>query len=200
MRSPLAWLGARGVQADETPDTGAAASASAVDQPSATTGRRDRALDGGDRVVLASLAEKTLHGWLQNRHQTLYPLTINLRQLGPEQGAVLAGWAAVTLLAMPADQAGSDQSRQATTRAWLVSAGASGETTGAFDRALANPPPLNQAAARVIEHGVAPHAYVASLIALDPSHPVTAPFLDYAAARFALPSTVVRTATRRYRR
>ncbi len=35
-------------------------------------------------LILASLGQKILHGWSQNRQQTLFPLTVNLRTLAPD--------------------------------------------------------------------------------------------------------------------
>ena len=205
MVHPLAWLFGASTQRDgasralETVATGVPpASIDAIEAeetPAVTTGRRDRALEGGDRVVMDGLALKVLHGWLQNRHQTLYPLTINLRQLSPEQGRVLAQWAAVTLLAARPDETGDVELRR-----WFGSVGAGPDTMVALGAALSNPPPLHRAVEAVIANDVSPHAYVVSLVALDAYDPVTTPFLEYAAARLSLPTTVVRSATRRYRR
>ncbi len=163
-----------------------------------TSGRRDRALEAGDRVLLDGLAEKILHGWLQNRHQTLYPLTVNLRQLDPVQGVTLARWLAVSMLSNrpPVDSA----DRRAATRAWFASVGADATLLAKLDGALAAPPALSDALAAIADHGLSAYAYVVALVALDPMAPDSLPFLDYVAARLALPTTVVRSATRRYRR
>ena len=159
----------------------------------AMQGRRDRVLAGGQQVLLDSLAEKVLHGWMQNRHQTLFPLTVNLRSLRPDQAQALAGWAAVAASA-------TGTAGDAAARGWLVSAGASPAMLDGFAAALASPPPLDAALQAVARHGLAPYAYVAALVAADPQDPAAAPFLDYVAARLALPATVVRSAQRRYRR
>ena len=172
------------------PDAGASTSP--------VTGRRDRALAGGERVLIESVAEKVLHGWLQNRHQTLFPLTVNLRTLEAAQAVALANWMAVALLATT-DRPKVDVAKQQA-RAWLGSAGADPATLTALDTAFAAPPALHQALAAVAGPGVSAYAYVVALIATDPHDPATPPFLDFAAARLALPDTVVRSATRRYRR
>ncbi len=155
-------------------------------------GRRDRVLADGPQMVADSLASKVLHGWLQNRHQTLFPLTVNLRSLRPEQGEVLAQWLAVAALAT--------HGMGGSAREWLASVGADAPVLAGFDVALASPPPLHAALASVAHAGLAAYAYVAALIATDPRDPATQPFLDYVAARLALPTTVVRSAVRRYRR
>ena len=160
-------------------------------------GRRDRALEAGDRVLLDGLAEKVLHGWLQNRHQTLYPLTVNLRQLDPAQGAALARWLAVSMLSNRPPTDGAD--RRAATRAWFASVGADAALLATLDDALAAPPALSDALASIADLGLSAYAYVLALVALDPMEPASLPFLDYVAARLALPTTVVRSATRRYR-
>ena len=161
-------------------------------RPRVVQGRRDRVLADGPQIVAEGLAEKVLHGWLQNRHQTLFPLTVNLRSLRPEQGEVLAQWLAVAALA-------THETGQ-TARDWLASVGANAALVARFDTALADPPPLHTALGNVAHSGLAAYAYVAALVATDPRDPATSPFLDYVAARLALPTTVVRSAVRRYRR
>src|SRR4051794_41770553 len=57
--------------------------------------RRERPLARPRAIVEESLAQKVLHAWLQNRHQTLYPLALNFRSLRPEEvGLVVHGMAA----------------------------------------------------------------------------------------------------------
>lgn len=165
-------------------------------QGTAPPGRRDRALAGGHQVLVEGVSEKLLHAWLQNRHQTLFPLTVNLRALDPDQAAALAGWAAVSAHATrsPAEAGrGAEAARE-----WLRSVGADAATLAALDAAIAGAPPLDRALAAV--HGLAAYAYVAALVLTDPRDPAAQPFLDYVAARLALPATVVRSAVRRYRR
>ena len=158
-------------------------------------GRRERALAGGERVLMDSMAEKLLHGWLQNRHQTLFPLTVNLRTLDAGRAATLARWTAVAVLAT---RDATDDARDM--RGWLESVGADAITLAALDDAIAGPPALDRILVAIADQGLAAYAYIAALIATDPRDPATPPFLDYVAARLALPSTLVRSATRRYRR
>ena len=197
----LGWLFGGAVQRDgtaavlEAATTGvtpAALDTAEAEIPQAVQGRRDRVLAGGQQTVVDSLAEKVLHGWLQNRHQTLFPLTVNLRSLKPEQGAALAAWMAVAALAT--------READAAPREWLGSVGADAAVLAVFDAALADPPALSEALAGVMRNGLAAYAYVAALIATDPRDAATPPFLDYVATRLALPTTVVRSAVRRYRR
>ena len=49
-------------------------------------------------ILLRSLAQKVLDGWLQNRHQTLVPLAMNLGRLAPDQVDLLVNFAAVGVL------------------------------------------------------------------------------------------------------
>ena len=158
--------------------------------------RRARMLAGGERVLLDALAGKVLHGWLQNRHQTLFPLTVNLRSLTPVQTEALTQWMAVAISATPIDEAGSRRAA----RGWFGSVGADGGVLEALERAMDDPEPLHQAIAGVLRHGLAAYAYIVALIAADPRDPASPAFLDYVAARLALPTAVVRSATRRYRR
>ena len=186
MAGLFAWLSSE-------PEVAAPMAAEPAGGSAAMQGRRDRVLAGGQQVLLDSLAEKVLHGWMQNRHQTLFPLTVNLRSLRPEQAAALAEWAAVAASA-------TSTAGDAAARSWLESAGADAGVLAQFAAAQANPPPLDWAVQAILRHGLAPYAYVAALIATDMQDPAAAAFLDYVAARLALPATVVRSAQRRYRR
>src|SRR5436305_9522786 len=51
--------------------------------------RRERPLAGPQAIAEESLAQKVLHAWLQNRHQTLYPLALNFRSLRPEEAGLV---------------------------------------------------------------------------------------------------------------
>src|SRR4051794_41664606 len=57
--------------------------------------RRERPLARPRAMVEESRGQKVLHAWLQNRHQTLYPLALNFRSLRPEEvGLVVHAMAA----------------------------------------------------------------------------------------------------------
>ncbi len=195
------WFGGR-TQRDgasavlEAPVTGfAPATLSAATEPAAPArSRRDRALGGASDVVLEVLAQKVLHAWLQNRHQTLFPLTVNLRAIPTNHAVVLAEMMAVAALA------GGGTGNAAAARAWFTQAGADADALAAFDRALADPPALSRVLAAVAADRLAAYAYVAALVALDARDPASMHFLDFVAAKLALPTTVVRSANRRYRR
>jgi len=159
-----------------------------------TVGRRDRPLGTGDMEVVHAVAAKVLHGWLQNRHQTLYPLTVNLRNRRPEEVGALMHWAAVAVLA------GGDGASAGALRDWLEGVGADAATLALLEDALTAPPPLHVALSAVAHGDLAAHAYVVAILALRPHAAPTRPFLDYVAARLALPVEVVRSADRRYRR
>ena len=89
------------VSADRTPEPGG--------------GRRGRKLGSGEQELVDGIAAKLLHGWLQNRHQTLYPLTVNLRSMRPEDGQALARWmAAAALICLDV-------------RAWMIHMGTSSQ-------------------------------------------------------------------------
>lgn len=163
----------------------------------ASRSRRQRELPTAGAEIAESLAAKLLHGWLQNRHQTLYPLTVNFRTLDAGQPALLAQIMAVSLLAGAAPP---HATRVAEAAAWLDSVGADEGAREALRMAVQAPPPLSRLLLDVSRAGVAAYAYVAALSGADQRDPSVRLFLDYLAARLALPPTVVRSAQRRYRR
>ena len=163
--------------------------------PSAARSRRERALDDSDPMAVA-LAQKIMHGWLQNRHQTLFPLTVNLRTLSATQVATLAGMIAVAASCCGAASA----ERASSIQAWFGQAGADDAGLADLQRALAAPPPLGAVIDAALAESLGAYAYVAALIAIDRHDPATGFFLDFLAARLALPVTVIRSANRRYRR
>ena len=159
----------------------------------AGAGRRDRKLRTGHELLADGMATKVLHGWLQNRHQTLYPLTVNFRSLRPEEGEALARWMAAAALV-------AGQVRGEEMRAWLRTVGAGAAVLGALDDALARPEAFTAAVDRVGHGGLAAYAYVGALVATDRHEPATTPFLEFLANRLLLPAEVVRSANRRYGR
>lgn len=158
----------------------------------ANTGRRGRALATGEQALVDGAAAKVLHGWLQNRHQTLFPLAVNLRTMPTQDARTLMRWMAAAALT-----GGAPRPERA--RGWLAGVGAPPDALSALDDAFAHPPPLHEALAGVVQARLSAYAYVAAIVALEPHDPATAPFLDYAATRLALPAQVVRSANRRYR-
>ena len=69
-----------------------------------------------------------------------------------------------------------------------------------IEAALHQPPPLSQVLREAQAAGLAAHASVAALVVSDPRDEAGRLFLDYLAARLALPPAMVRGAERRYRR
>ncbi len=143
----------------------------------------------GRTVLDENLMAKVLHGWLQNRHQTLFPLTVNLKTLSATQRQTLAEFAAVALLA---DEAALGRAPQL--RGWLASSGGETDVMDALDAALADPPALSLAIAAVLDAELAAYAYVAAVVALE----ARGSLLEYFASRLNLPATLVRSAQRRY--
>lgn len=164
----------------------------------AASGRRDRQADLGSAVLADALATKVLHGWLQNRHQTLVPLTLNFRVLTPEQRqAIIDGLATLLLAGRPR----ADASAAAPgLRHWLAGLGAEPEALTAFDRALVATPPIDGVFERAAALDLAVYLYVAAITASDPKFPASLILADVVQARFDLPNAVIRSATRRYRR
>ena len=146
-------------------------------------------------MVRDAILTKILHGWLQNRHQTLFPLTVNLRTLDQEKRNALANFTAIALLAN-ASQALASHTPVA--RQWLTTAGAQQDTLDALDEALLHPPATNAALHNIERLGLAPIAYVAALISLDARDGASSHLLAYYTSRLSLPPTLVRSAHRRY--
>ena len=155
--------------------------------------------DAGRQAIDESVLSKVLHGWLQNRHQTLFPLALNVRALDRRQRETLARITAVLLLAEHGHhRSQADLAREGEARRWLVGVGAEHDTLEAMDEALLDPPAISRVIDAVLEYGLASYAYVAALICLDPRDGPGLHLADYLAARMALPITLVRSANRRY--
>lgn len=162
------------------------------------SGRRDRVADAGSDVVAEAIGTKLLHSWLQNRHQTLMPLSLNLAVMAPRQREGLARILASMLLAgRPAAEAGE---AAPALRSWLAGLGADAAALESFDRALDAPLPLNVVFEVAQADELTIHAYVATLVASDARFPVSVMLCDMVQARFDLPTAMVRSAIRRYRR
>ena len=166
--------------------------------------RRERMLGGGAPVLLEVVAEKVLNGWLQNRQQVLFPLTLNLRKTEPAQAVLLVEMMAVAALAGDGSAEGAAESAaaggRALGRAFLAGAGGDAGVLAAFDAALADPPALSRVVAEVLAAGLGAYGYVVALAVLDGRDVLGARFLEYLEARLGLPTAVVRSAVRRYGR
>lgn len=178
-------------------NSGAAVAAPEVVAP-VGNGRRERAADAGAAVISDTLSAKLLHGWLQNRHQTLMPLTLNLSLMTGEQQEHLAAISASLLLAgRPADAAAEFAP---VLRSWLSGLGGEISALAAFDRATETPMPLNVIFETAQASELTIYTYVSALMASDPRYPVSVMLCDMVQARFDLPTALVRSAVRRYRR
>ena len=147
-------------------------------------------------VLVRSLAQKVLDGWLQNRHQTLVPLAMNLGRLAPDQVDLLVNFAAVALLG---GASSADAGRNVVSR-WLRTLGAEDRAIEMFDRAVASPRPLSLLLQAIREQDLGPYAYAAAVVASDQHEVAGRLFSNYVAARLALPADAVRSIDRRYRR
>lgn len=166
--------------------------------PPTVASRRDRPADPGAAMVADALAAKLLHGWLQNRHQTLVPLTLNLRVLSPEQRRVVAGGLAALLLAGRARA--EALGRAPKLREWLRELGADAETQAAFDGALDATPSLDTVIESAQALDLTVYLFVAAVVCAEASQPASLLLPEVVRARFDLSSAIVRSATRRYRR
>jgi len=145
-------------------------------------------------LILASLGQKILHGWSQNRQQTLFPLTVNLRTLPPDACELVlrAAAAAITATAPPTPRE--------PIRAWLASVGAAEADLARLDAALAAPEPLAPLLDALLAAQLGPYAYAVSLAATDRHSPAGSLYLEYLAARLAVPANIIKSVNRRYAR
>ncbi|AWN39809.1 DUF533 domain-containing protein [Methylobacterium durans] len=156
-----------------------------------------RGVPGGRRpdartALIGSLGQKVLHAWLQNRHQTLVPLTLDLRSLKPEERLLV-------LRVVAASVAASGRAPD------LGLADAALERIGAGDdgrRVLREllergdgPAPF----AEVQAAGLGTVAYGASLLAIDQRSRINQLYLAYLAARLAVSDDAASSLHRRYR-
>ena len=142
-----------------------------------------------------ALAQKVLHGWVQNRNQTLHPLTLNFAVLNLAQAELLLEMAALALAA--GGDVGEPQLRRAATA--LEAAG--GEAFAARLPALLDSPrPLHVVFNALREADLTGSAYAVTVAAVDQRDLTNRAFAAYVASRLAIPETVSRSIGRRYRR
>ena len=144
-----------------------------------------------ESVIEASLAQKVLFGWMQNRHQTLYPLVLNLRNMDRGERMLIVGAIALAL------QAGEHDPADQRAEAWLCSVGG-GDEVAALAEARRVPLDINAFAAAVRSAGQGPQAYAAAVGALSRRELVNRRFHDYFAARLGIADEVARSMNRRY--
>ena len=155
--------------------------------------RRHREIAPGRRQITEVISQKVLHGFLQNRHQTLMPLSVNLARLAENNRVALTRFAAVAARASDSDASPNS------VRAWLASSGADAKALSEFESALRSPPPLDAALTALTEPEAALIAFILCLVAARDAGPAGWAFADYVALHRALPTTAVRAAERRYR-
>ena len=158
--------------------------------------RRHGSAPDPHRVLQEVLAAKVLNAWLANRHQTLFPLTLNLASLDPPARLLLMRMVALSVLA-----GGVQPSPAERDRLWaeLGSIGAGQAERAAFETELAAPTPLPPLLTALQEAHLGPHAYAASLLVLNRQAGTSRSWLDFLAARFGLPPEVVLGLQRRRR-
>lgn len=164
-------------------------------QPSSQA-RRDRQFGLPREILDRALAEKILHGWLQNRHQVLMPLTLRLGQLRADDVEVLMRFAAASLLVA----AQADAEERSAMISWLRSIEAIDESILIFEKALSAPSALSTLMERVRLRHLEAYAYAIATMAADLR---TAPgrlYAEFVAAKLGLPPDAVRSINRRFRR
>ena len=154
--------------------------------------------------VTETLSQKVLDGWVRNRHQTLYPLTMNFRTLPAAAAGLLIAAAAAALRAGEPDRGGtggtgSDRADLDRATLWLRTVGADDRQVQALADAFARPPALHELLDAVLAARLGPQAYAVALASLDQRPRVNRLFLDYLAARLAIPADVARSLAQRYR-
>jgi uncharacterized membrane protein YebE (DUF533 family) len=145
-------------------------------------------------LVLEALGTKVLHSYLQNRHQTLYPLTLNFGSLRAPEVALLVEAMAAAMLADGAVAPGETEQIGASLRA----IGAGENERHRLEASLREPRALNVVVEEIQAANLGALAYAASLMAIDRRHTVNQLYLEYLAARLALPSEIVASLNRRY--
>ena len=148
-----------------------------------------------EAMLLDSLSGKVLGAWLQNRHQTLYPLAMNLRNVAPDQIVILLDVAAVALLATGS----AEPHRVERVHSWLTTVGGNDAHRDALAGALQAAPALHSLIARVLDAHLGPFGYAVALAALDQREAVNRLFLEFLATRLGLPSDMSRSLAQRYR-
>ncbi|MGG5818964.1 DUF533 domain-containing protein [Falsiroseomonas sp. HW251] len=138
-----------------------------------------------DRVLHAAIATKLLHAWAQNRQQVLAPLTLDLSRMESGPRALLLGMVAAAQAVGGKD---GDRLRGALRR--MRAEGA----------AIPGPPDLFPLLHEIEAAALGAQAYAAAALLLDRRVAAERAFLDWIAARFALPASAVAALARRYGR
>ena len=152
-----------------------------------------RPIQRPESIIQSSLAQKVLHGWIQNRHQTLYPLVLTLRNMTELEKHLILGAIAFAL------QAGEfDEQSEQRAEVWLRSIGGGTEDIAALAEARCSVCNVDSFVASVRSAGLGPQAYAGVVGALGRRGIINRRFHDYFAARLGIADEVARSMNRRY--
>ena len=152
-----------------------------------------RPIQPPESIIRSSLAQKLLHGWMQNRHQTLYPLVLTLRNMTEVERCLIVGAMAFALQAGESDEHGGQRAET-----WLRSVGGGTEEVAALAEARLAACPVDRFVAEVRNAGQGPQAYAAAVGALGRRGIANRRFHEYFAARLGIADEVARSLNRRY--
>ncbi|HYE52901.1 MAG TPA: DUF533 domain-containing protein [Azospirillaceae bacterium] len=141
------------------------------------------------------LGAKVLQGHLQNRHQLLDPPPADLGELAPEQAELMV---LAMAAAAHADGRFGDRERQRL-QAALATTRLDADARQRLAASVEEPPALEPLLRRVAGTPLAPRLYAVSLVAIGEGSAVELAYLDYLAARLALPADLVVRYRRRFR-
>ncbi len=164
--------------------------------PDAAAGRPPRRRPRRGDAPRDALAQKVLHGWMQNRNQTLHPLTLNFMALNSVQSGLLLDMVALALAA--GGDVGQVQLRRAAAAIEAANGGAA--LVARLPALLANPRPLHVVFDALRDADLTGSAYAITVAAVDQRDLTNRAFAAYLASRLAIPETVSRSIGRRYRR
>jgi uncharacterized membrane protein YebE (DUF533 family) len=177
--------------------TGEASALSTADQGEPDPGgAADRAEDGEpefDPGIVGVLAQKVLNAWLRNRHQLLFPFTVDLRRLDVRETELVIH----AMIAAALADGSMDGKERTRMEAALDLTGGSGASI--LDDVLQHPRSLNEIVAEAQDAKTAALIYAATLLVVDRSRPVNRYYLKYLAARLQLPDELVGSLRQRYR-
>jgi uncharacterized membrane protein YebE (DUF533 family) len=140
------------------------------------------------RQLQEQLATKLLHAWLQNRHQTLFPLALNLQSLEPAQR-----WLLLRAMVATASMTGTGPEALPPL---LPSIGGGEAERAALEEAWSTPMSLPAVLAELRQAALGAHAYTLALLVAG-HDAVGRAWQDYLAACFALPADVTSDLQRR---
>ncbi len=145
-------------------------------------------------IIAGVLSEKVLHGWSQNRNQTLHPLTLNFATLSREQSVLLLQVAVASMLAAgPVDAARLQRAETA-----LALVHADDRLLAALPALIELPMPFHELVEAVRKAHLTGHAVAVTMRVNDQSDPVNRDFTRYLSSRLSLPPDMLHSIARRY--